>query len=123
MSDDERYFAAVGAAFAKLEHMLGPPREIDVAALRPPPRHCGISLYDFEEVAAYMRVSRRTLQDILRKYPFYRLVGRKKLFTDQDIRHLIEALPCPSKSSADTEAQPLPPWHRPRHHCGPKHGH
>src|ERR1700719_4345480 len=61
-------------------------------------------LYTLEEVAARFRVSRRTLQDFLREHPYYRVLGRRKLFTETDIQRLYEALPCPSSLSEGTEA-------------------
>lgn len=45
-----------------------------------------------DEAAAELRVSRRALQDILKRHPFYYPNGRRKLFTEADIeaiRHLI----------------------------------
>jgi len=61
-------------------------------------------LYTLEEVAERFRVSRRTLQDFLRAYPYYRKLGRRKLFTEADIVRLYEALPCPSSSSRRARA-------------------
>src|SRR3954463_1952402 len=55
-------------------------------------------LYTIEEVAARFRVSRRSFQAHIRQNPFYRVLGRKKLFTEADIARLYEALPCPSNS-------------------------
>src|SRR5215468_1947234 len=54
-----------------------------------------------EEAAAYFRVSRRFFQDFLSNHPFYRVMGRRKLFFPDDIRRLTEALkrPCHSSSS------------------------
>ena len=48
-------------------------------------------LFTIEEVAARFRVSRRTLQSHIRQYPFYRVLGRRKLSTEADIapRHLV----------------------------------
>ena len=48
-------------------------------------------LYTLEEVAERFRVSRRTLQDFLRDHPYYRTLGRRKLFTEADITRLYEA--------------------------------
>ena len=61
-------------------------------------------LYTIEEVAARFRVSRRTLQGHIRNYPYYRLLGRRKLFTEADIAKLYESLPCPSSSSRHARA-------------------
>jgi hypothetical protein len=61
-----------------------------------------LAFYTMEEVAERFRVSRRTMQDFIKDYPYYRVLGRRKLFTDQDILALAEKLECPSNSSADT---------------------
>src|SRR4029077_7432698 len=58
-----------------------------------------------DEVAALFRVSKRTLQDFLRLHPYYRRLGRRKLFTEADIARLYEALPCPSNLPDATEVQ------------------
>jgi hypothetical protein len=63
-------------------------------------------LYTVEEVAARFRVSRRTLQSHIRQYPYYRTLGRRKLFTEADISRLYENLPCPSSSSPLARARP-----------------
>lgn len=62
-------------------------------------------LYTLDETAERFRVSRRTMQDFVRRFPFYRTLGRRKLFTEEDIASLYEALPCPSSSREGTEAQ------------------
>ena len=62
--------------------------------------------FTLEEVASRFRVSRRTLQDFIRLHPYYRRLGRRKLFTEDDIARLYEALPCPS-SSTESEARPI----------------
>lgn len=49
--------------------------------------------YTLEEVAGRFRVSRRRFQDLIRQFPYYRLLGRRKLFTEDDINRLYEALP------------------------------
>ena len=41
--------------------------------------------YTMEEAAALLNVSRRTLQEIVKRYPFYYPNGNRKLFTDGDI--------------------------------------
>jgi excisionase family DNA binding protein len=61
-------------------------------------------LLTVEEVADRFRVSRRTLQAHIRRHPFYRLIGRRKLFTEDDVRKIYESLSCPSNSHADTAA-------------------
>jgi excisionase family DNA binding protein len=55
-------------------------------------------LFTLEEVAERFRVSRRTLQEFLKDHPYYRILGRRKLFTEADIERLYEAMPCPSSS-------------------------
>ena len=59
-------------------------------------------LYTMEEAADHLRLSRRWLQDYIRENPFYRVLGRRKLFTVADLHKLYEAAPCPSDSSAVT---------------------
>src|SRR5450759_4793623 len=63
-------------------------------------------LFTVAEVAARFRVSRRSLQAHLRQHPYYRTLGRRKLFTEPDIARLFEALPCPSVSSRPAKARP-----------------
>src|SRR5262245_43130408 len=58
-----------------------------------------------DEVAAKLRISRRFLQTMIRSHPYYRLAGRKKLFTDEDVSRLIEAMPCPGNSSRPVPAR------------------
>src|ERR1700730_11473665 len=52
-----------------------------------------------DEVATMFRVSTRTMKRHVRQYPFYRVLGGRKLFTRADIKALYEALKCPSSSS------------------------
>ena len=59
-----------------------------------------LTLHRLEEVAERFRVSRRTMQEVVRAHPYYRVIGRRKLFTEADIARLYEALPCPSNSSS-----------------------
>ncbi|WP_237350427.1 MULTISPECIES: helix-turn-helix domain-containing protein [Rhizobium] len=63
-------------------------------------------LHTMDSVAEALHVSRRTLQDIIKDKPFYRQVGRRKIFTDADIQALLESLSCHLNSSrpAGTEA-------------------
>ena len=53
-------------------------------------------IYTMDEVAQAMRMSRRALQDLLKKYPYYSRNGHKKLFRQADIEALWEAMRCPS---------------------------
>jgi hypothetical protein len=63
-----------------------------------------LRLSTMAEVADRMRVSRRWLQGFIKAHPFYRTAGRKKLFSDSDIRRLMDALPCPCDSSLRVKA-------------------
>jgi hypothetical protein len=49
-------------------------------------------------VAAKLRVSLRKLRSHLQRHPYFRLFGREKRFTANDVRMLYEPLPCPSNS-------------------------
>src|SRR5580704_1528397 len=60
--------------------------------------------YTLDEVAARLRVSRRTLQDHLRVHPYGRRLGRRRLFSESEIQQLYEALPCPSNSTENAAA-------------------
>ena len=62
-------------------------------------------VYTMDDVAERLHKSRRWLQDFIQEYPFYRLAGRTKLFTEGDIARLIEALPCPGSSSRPAKAK------------------
>ena len=57
-----------------------------------------LQLYTMEEVAAQLLVSRRWLEGLIKIYPFYRIAGRRKVFTQSDIQRLYEALPRPPSS-------------------------
>src|SRR6516165_4034547 len=52
------------------------------------------SLHTMDEVARKLRISRRFLQDIIKDHPYYKAFGRKKLFTDEDVSRIIEAMSC-----------------------------
>lgn len=60
---------------------------------RPP----AVELYTMPETAEQLRVSRRWLQDYIKEHPFYRMAGRKKLFSADDIRKLHETMPRPEQ--------------------------
>lgn len=64
-----------------------------------------LNLRTLDEAAAEFRVSRRFFQDFIRKNPFYRVLGRRKLFSDDDMRRLFELLPCPSNSARRAPAK------------------
>lgn len=63
-------------------------------------------LYTMDEVAQHLRISRRVLQDIIKATPCYRLAGRRKLFTADDIAQLVERLPRPEWPQQSTAAAP-----------------
>ena len=73
-----------------------------VTPVMPPPHvpASPLALYTLVEVARIFRVSKRTMQEYVRRYPFYR-VGNRKLFTRSDINSLYKALKCPSGSSEE----------------------
>jgi excisionase family DNA binding protein len=52
-----------------------------------------------EEVAALLKISRRTLQKLLRGRPCGRLAGRQRRFTEAEILRWYMELPCPSDLS------------------------
>jgi excisionase family DNA binding protein len=60
------------------------------------------ALYTMEEAAAKLMISRRTLQKLIKKAPYYRIAGKRKVFNDDDIWRLIEALPSPDKICSQT---------------------
>jgi hypothetical protein len=71
-----------------------------------------ITTFTIGEVAERLHKSRRWPQDFLRATPcgsdgrpFYRLAGRTKLFTADDISRIFEALPSPSNSAV--RSQPI----------------
>jgi hypothetical protein len=63
------------------------------------PTDTTLELFTLDEVAATFRVSPRTMREHVKRYPFYRLLGGRKLFTRSDIKALYEAMECPSSSS------------------------
>ena len=46
-----------------------------------------------DQAAARLHVSPRKLRDLLKEYPFYRRAGRRILFTREDFKMLLDALP------------------------------
>ena len=52
----------------------------------------GLQLYTINDVAKRFHKSRRWLQEFLKVHPHYRLAGRTKLFTEEDIAKLHDAL-------------------------------
>ncbi|XHB99386.1 hypothetical protein ABWH97_00100 [Nitratireductor sp. ac15] len=49
-------------------------------------------VFSMEEAAEKLRVSRRALQNIVKRYPYYYPNGNRKLFTDGDIKKLLSAI-------------------------------
>ena len=84
-------------------------------------------LYTMDEAAEMLRIKRRRLQMLLHDYPFYRMIGRRKLFTHGDIEKIIEALPRPGELRTMKSARGfdrLPPseaklWERVREQMTP----
>lgn len=62
------------------------------------------ALLTLEQAAERLHKKPRWLKDFLRVNPYGRKAGRTWLFTEADLFAIITALPCPSKSSDDTEA-------------------
>ena len=60
--------------------------------------------YTMNEAAKELRVSRRWLQDFLKDHPYYRMAGRRKIFSAANTDQLFEALPRPSDSRAGVTA-------------------
>ena len=61
--------------------------------------------YTIVETAEIFRVSRRTFEDFVAVHPFYRQIGKRKLFTEADIAALAEKMECQSKSLVSPEVQ------------------
>ena len=55
-------------------------------------------LLTFNDVTSQLRVSRRWLQDFLKKHPFYLKAGNRYRFTEGHLEQLTEAMSCPSPS-------------------------
>jgi hypothetical protein len=89
----------LGDGDTRRDRPLRIPERGDITRLRP------LELYTLDEVAAMFHVSRRTMHDYVRRHPFYRKLGSRKLFTRYDIRALYEALECPSNSSDERVAR------------------
>jgi hypothetical protein len=60
-------------------------------------------LNTMDEVAAILRISRRTLQDLIKIHPYYKVVGkRRKLFSLTDIEKICDAVQFPLNSLSAT---------------------
>ncbi len=46
-----------------------------------------------DQCAERLHIKRRTLQKLLKDHPFYRRAGRRILFTREDFKKLLDALP------------------------------
>ena len=57
------------------------------------------TILTMDEAAERLRISRRSLQDLVKDHPHYAANGRKKLFSEGDIAALWEAMRCRSNSS------------------------
>jgi Helix-turn-helix domain len=60
-----------------------------------------LELFTLHEVAEMFRVSSRTMREHVKRHPYFRKIGGKRLFTRADIHALYEALNSPSSSSED----------------------
>ena len=76
------------------------------------------SAFTMDEAAGVLRISRRSLQDLVKRHHFYYPNGRRKLFTESDITALREAMrreaeeqrernKCPSNSFRRVPGKPL----------------
>jgi len=45
-----------------------------------------------QEAADVLRMSRRALQDVIKRHPYYYPVGRRKVFTSEDVERIRAAL-------------------------------
>lgn len=48
--------------------------------------------YTMNEAASVLKISRRRLTDLVQEFPYYYSNGIRKLFTQQDIDNLVEAM-------------------------------
>lgn len=63
--------------------------------------------HTMDEVAAMLRISRRTLQDLIKIHPHYKVAGkRRKLFSESDITKICEAIQCRSTLSSAKAHEP-----------------
>ena len=70
-------------------------------------------LFTIIEAAAKLRISRRNLQDLLHRAPHYALNGNRKLFSEEHIAKLFDAMCQPVRDAhpffAFTASRPKPP--------------
>lgn len=50
------------------------------------------SIYSMVEAAKKLRISRQSLQALVQQHPFYAANGRRKLFSDDDLAQLWQAM-------------------------------
>lgn len=61
-----------------------------------------------DEAAAMLRLSRRTLTDVIGRHPHYVQGGKRKVFYEQDIKALIDALRAETLRKASTHQTSVP---------------
>lgn len=66
-----------------------------------------ITLYEMEDAARQLKVGRRWLQEFIKAHPYYRIAGRRKVFTAEHIRQLFEALPTKAPKTRVQNGQTL----------------
>lgn len=59
--------------------------------------------HSMEEVAEMFHISRRTLQNLIKTRPFYRMAGRRKIFSESDLLKLYESLPNAESTPLDRQ--------------------
>ena len=69
-----------------------------------------LNMMTMEEAAETLRISRRALQEIIKRHPFYVPNGRRKLFTEADLAAIVAGLrrevdECRSNSSRPASAK------------------
>ena len=73
--------------------------------------------YTMEEAARWLRISRRKLQDVVKRHPLYYPNGNRKLFAESDLVALREAIR--RESCRSSSFRPA----RAKRHSGPSVGH
>src|SRR5262245_49807186 len=57
------------------------------------------NLHTIDHVAERLHMSGKWVRRFVKRHPYYKLAGRRMLFSDADIERLIGELPCPSNCS------------------------
>lgn len=66
-----------------------------------------LELLTMDGAAATLHISRRTLQDLIKIHPHYKVAGkRRKLFSQSDLKKICEAMQCPSTLSNAKAQEP-----------------